>query len=327
MSLVPTVYASTDSSAPVLTGQNGSLLTVLKAILVDGYGAKTALGWTEPFTGSSTKRVFRNNVVSGTGMYLRILDDGSVTPMVGLVRTYATMSDIDTGTEPQPDPAGTFTDGSLWPKSITANSTARAWWAIGNERCIYFFADISGNGMSAVTPQFAGDFESYVSGNTTSYALTTHRTSYAGTGAAGRLFAQSVEPFIAPTVADGLVMLQNTSGDSVFAGISAYKTIGTSAGPCGASSGTYDRIPYPNATGKVFFDTLELVDDTTGSPRGRLPGVYNPLHPTPFTDLDTINDPEDFPVDTTILAKTFRCDDPSSSTNEGQVVFDIVNAW
>ena len=36
------VYKSTDGSAPVLTGQAGSLTTLLDAVLVNGYGAATA---------------------------------------------------------------------------------------------------------------------------------------------------------------------------------------------------------------------------------------------------------------------------------------------
>ena len=35
-----TVYRSTDASAPLLTNSNGSLIAVLRACLVDGYGSK-----------------------------------------------------------------------------------------------------------------------------------------------------------------------------------------------------------------------------------------------------------------------------------------------
>jgi hypothetical protein len=40
------IYRSTDGSAPVLTGQAGKLTDLLDAILVNGYGSKTAAGWT-----------------------------------------------------------------------------------------------------------------------------------------------------------------------------------------------------------------------------------------------------------------------------------------
>lgn len=40
------VYRSTDNAAPVLKGEKGSFKTLLKAVLVTGYGEKPALGWT-----------------------------------------------------------------------------------------------------------------------------------------------------------------------------------------------------------------------------------------------------------------------------------------
>ena len=39
------VFRSTDNDAPILKGEKGSLKTVLKACLVNGYGEKGALGW------------------------------------------------------------------------------------------------------------------------------------------------------------------------------------------------------------------------------------------------------------------------------------------
>ena len=38
----PTIYRSTDASAPVLTGEVGKLVDLLDACLVNGYGAKSA---------------------------------------------------------------------------------------------------------------------------------------------------------------------------------------------------------------------------------------------------------------------------------------------
>ena len=40
------VFRSTDNAAPVLKGEKGSFKTLLKAVLVTGYGEKPALGWT-----------------------------------------------------------------------------------------------------------------------------------------------------------------------------------------------------------------------------------------------------------------------------------------
>ena len=40
------VFRSTDNAAPVLKGEKGSFKTLLKAVLVTGYGDKPSLGWT-----------------------------------------------------------------------------------------------------------------------------------------------------------------------------------------------------------------------------------------------------------------------------------------
>ena len=70
-----TVYLSTDASAPTLDGNVGSLITVLDAVLVNGYGAKAAAGWTKAFSGTN-KAAYRNSPSTGTGLFWRIQDDG-----------------------------------------------------------------------------------------------------------------------------------------------------------------------------------------------------------------------------------------------------------
>ncbi|MGE3907973.1 MAG: hypothetical protein AB7K36_01385, partial [Chloroflexota bacterium] len=57
------IYRSTDSGAPVLTGQAGSLLNLLDKCLVDGYGSKAAAGWSRPYTGTN-KTAYRNSVAA-----------------------------------------------------------------------------------------------------------------------------------------------------------------------------------------------------------------------------------------------------------------------
>lgn len=75
----PIVYKSTDASAPTLNGQKGSLITVLKACLVNGYGSKAAAGWTLATEDAGNyKAIFRNDSVNGSGRYFRIQDNGRI---------------------------------------------------------------------------------------------------------------------------------------------------------------------------------------------------------------------------------------------------------
>ena len=48
------VYRSTDTNAPQLTNAAGSLKTVLKACLVEGYGSQPALGWEMKYEDNTT---------------------------------------------------------------------------------------------------------------------------------------------------------------------------------------------------------------------------------------------------------------------------------
>ena len=138
----PTVYRSDDASAPAIDGTAGSLIAALDAILVNGYGAKSAAGWTKPYTGTN-KAAFLQG--AGLGHYLRVDDsDTRLSRVVG----YGAMSDVDTGTNPFPT-SGQFSGGLYCRKSIAASSTARPWVCIANDSAFYLF--ICGNRTGSIT--------------------------------------------------------------------------------------------------------------------------------------------------------------------------------
>jgi hypothetical protein len=170
------IYRSDDASAPVLTGQAGSLITVLDAILVNGYGAKTAAGWTKPLS-TTNKAAYLQNTTganNASGMYLYVDDTAPTTAKEARVCGFETMSAITpTGTGQFPTGAQSSVGvGTLVVrKSTTADSTARAWVCIANGQTIYFFADTG----DTIAPQYAafpfifGDFKSYKAAD--SYAV------------------------------------------------------------------------------------------------------------------------------------------------------------
>lgn len=87
------IYKSTNADAPVMTGaDNTSIVRVLRACLVDGYGDKPGAGWVMPFVNADgTKAAFKN---AGTGFYLRIDDSAGY---YFKCASFESMSDIDTG--------------------------------------------------------------------------------------------------------------------------------------------------------------------------------------------------------------------------------------
>lgn len=67
----PTIYRNTDTSAPALTSVNdsASLTKLLEACLVDGYGSKSAAGWTLEFENvAETVKVFKTAIFSDITM-------------------------------------------------------------------------------------------------------------------------------------------------------------------------------------------------------------------------------------------------------------------
>ena len=125
----PTIYRSDDASAPVISGQASALRLALNAILVDGYGSQPAAGWTKSYEDAGNHLVAYQN--AGLGHYL-YLNDSPV--RLAELRGYRTMSSISAGTAPFPE---LTLSNPLLRKSVTADSTGRAWICLANER--HFF--------------------------------------------------------------------------------------------------------------------------------------------------------------------------------------------
>lgn len=130
----PIVYRFDDDGAPALSGiDNTRLISVLKACLVDGYGSKPGAGWTMPYiNGDGDTASFRNNPATGTGFYLNVRKSSYKYDM--WVAGYESMIDENTGSLPFcPD-----TTALRIRCSNTADSTARPWVLIADDRLFYF---------------------------------------------------------------------------------------------------------------------------------------------------------------------------------------------
>ncbi len=166
-------YRFDDASAPSLNGTVSSLINVLDACLVSGYGAKSAAGWTKPFTGTN-KAVFRMNTGAGkNGHYLRVLDDGSVAD--GGARTasmlgFIAMTTVDSGTDQFPNPTQLVSSGFpglYFTKSGSADAVARPWFVVADDTFFFIYCWHNTTSFSALTPSsrqstfMFGQFDSY----------------------------------------------------------------------------------------------------------------------------------------------------------------------
>ena len=135
---MPTVYRSTDTDAPVLTGLVGSLIAVLDACLVNGYGDKSAAGWTKAFSGTN-QAAYRNDHTAGaSGAYFLIEDDapGGTSGDRSRLSAYGAMSAVDDGT---------FATGYQWFRKGPASGDARPWVLVADGLTFWFYCWVNGD--------------------------------------------------------------------------------------------------------------------------------------------------------------------------------------
>ena len=380
-------FDSSQPGAPVLSGTAGALRTLLKACLVDGFGAgavatltvsggiatatyagahpfkvgyvalfagatpaglngnKVILsatgtsvtfaapgvpdgaatgtitskaapaGWQELFAGALANVIaLKPSVVEATGCVLRVDDTGTINARV---RAYEAMSDISTGVGMTPlesQAAG----GLWWPKSATANATARAWILVADARG--FYLAVAPAGGDRYTLLFAGDIASLKSGDAYGYLLTGNQGDQTN----------------ASSVPDGCVGYSHRSARTGAYLVRAYTAIGqsTAAQRLGAHhngstadvyAGTagYSLGAYPNgANNGLLTGALEL---HAAGLRGTLPGLLHPVQDcgTSFATGATVDGTDDLAGRRLLAIRT----GPPAGGTVGTVFIDTTGNW
>lgn len=344
MTLVPIVYRSTDPGAPVLNGQAGSLLALLNAILVTGYGdgasSKPGAGWTRPYASSSVQ-VFRNSATSGSGTYLRVRDDASAatlnTGCVAQALGYSSMSDIDTGADQTPS-AALQARGSFIAKAPTATAAARSWMVIATEIGFYLFTAWSNfnNGLGAY---YYGDIDTVVSGDVFPFVMfgSNDMTSFSGawnTDACSLFFASPLGAAVDGVarrdqsyVPGGFVMRSYSGGQNAPGRVT---TTGIDP-PAGAASNnrSYGSGSYPVGPDRAhggYNYMRAAVREAPFTLRGHLPGVLVPLHARPHAEGSLVPFIDGIGLGQW-LAVNYNVVEPDVADRNGQVLFRLDAPW
>jgi hypothetical protein len=281
-----TIYKSTDASAPTLNGNAGSLITVLDAILVNGYGSKAAAGWTKAFSGTN-KAAYRQG--GGNSFYLRVQDDAPLSGRDARCTGYESMSDVDTGTGTFPTAAQVST-GLLCRKSTTADSTARAWICFADDRTFYLFTD-SGDRATQYHQLFFGDFYSVVPSDAYRTMIMGNPAEVAGANngcPCDRLNGDTNDV----SSVSGSYMARGYSGTA--SSVAAGRFGGSQYGGFGNQTYMAGTIAFPNpADGGIYLSAIWLWDYTTSglkTIRGRLRGLWHFGHTAAsINDRDTMS--------------------------------------
>jgi hypothetical protein len=191
------LYSHDDVGAPSHSGTGlGQILTIIRACLVDGYGTRTAAGWTMPFSDlPNNKAVFRG--ASGAGDYFRI--DDNIDNEYSQIFGYATMTDVDNGTENYPKIGiGINDDDNNW-QCINRDGVITgedAWYVIANEefcwlifygsttyRSVMFFGEYERVAPTSTVPNYlvmGTHYVSTVSASILEYTFITRNATYEG---------------------------------------------------------------------------------------------------------------------------------------------------
>lgn len=298
-----TIYRSSDSGAPALSGTVGSLVALLDACLVNGYGSKAAAGWSKAFTGTNGA-AFRQG---GSGFYWNIDDNG---PGAGLAkearaRGYETMSAFGTGTGPFPTTTQ-LANGTFIRKSVAADATARTWLVAADSRTCYLFI-LTGDTAGVWHGFGFGDFYSYQLSDGYKCFIAGNSVENSGAGTSNTL--------------GFLALTGSSSGTHVFAPRS-YTQLGGAIlvqkfGDGWINSLTVNAyagfIPFPNpSTGGLYLAPIRLFDgnatsvaNTFTTLRGELRGLFHQGHPpAAFADGDTFDGVGEFAGRSFLLLKS-----------------------
>lgn len=222
-------------------------------------------GWQQLYAGTNLAAL-KPSVPEATGCVLRIDDTGTLNARV---RAFEAMTDVSSGvglTPMESQVAG----GLYWPKSDVADSTARSWYMVADERGFYFAVSPISN--DRYTLLYAGDIASLKSGDAYGYLLTGNQSNQINTGA----------------VPDGCCGYSGRSARSGAYMVREYTAVGQSvavrrvgAHHNGGTTDVYAGTPdysigtYPNGPNNgLMTGALEL--HAMGI-RGTLPGLLHPV--------------------------------------------------
>ena len=275
----PIYYRWDDAYAPVARGERTSLIEILTACLVTGYGDKPGAGWERlTVNAEGTKAWFRNNTTTGLGF--PIMFDAARPGLANHINVmaYEAMSDIDTGLLPF---RATPTTISV---SGTANTTARPWVVVADDRGFYFVCWISNTASPGTlynvqkSEFFYGDLIKIYPSDQFAAAMFTGNYDNVG-NQHGYSFNMA-----SPNTGGGGFVLMPRKRSGTPGAVSAHLI--HNGGPSGAYPGTEGIAKQPDdplIISRPYINNAEAY-----TMRAFFPGLYAPCHKLSFRQLEIV---------------------------------------
>ena len=303
-------YSSTDPSAPVFNGAAGSLIALLDACLVNGYGSKAASGWTK--TAIATNVAAYKQPSGSNGMFIRVDDTTTLTSRIVGCETQASYVDGASNIFPT---AVQLAGGAYITKS-SDTSTARAWVLVCNGKSFYIIINQAGavdwstafvGGFSQIDSYYAGDAYNNLLISGTAAAV----SQYLGNVLSGNAITSSANGHWSARA-------YHQTGSSIIAHkLADTAKMGNSLTVMGASTSVL-QFPSP-VDGSVYVSPVWVGDGPTALIRGTLPGIWCPQHARPLAPMDVWT-----PSSGPLLGKTFEAW-PVGTT--GQLFVETSDTW
>lgn len=340
------VYRSTDTSAPTLAGTTGSLVALLDAVLVNGYGSQAAAGWSIAYTGTSKRAYTMASGGTGCSIYIDDTGPGAASYREARVSGFKTVTGLGAGTGQFPSTSQMLApSGALViRKSTTADSTSRAWTVIADGHTVYLFLETGDNssGLTTAYPFLFGDFFATNSTDTNNCMIigrNTENQSNTGYDPLGQIAGNTdtlasvgLGQYIASswTGVGGPVPFgkyldnvpQGSEGNNQAPGptggtVNGNLSIGRNSSP--------QNNPYPDpCSGGLVLSPIRI--NHSGATRGYLKGLWAPMHDRPLNHNDVVTISGGNLNGKQLLVQNI----PSyvnESQNNGQILVEISNTW
>ena len=304
------VYRSTDPSAPqIVNGVAGALIAILDACLVNGYGAKSAAGWSKAFSGTNIA-CYRQGAGSNS-RYLQVTDTSAdYSVMLG----FEDMTAYNVGTGQFPNSLqATSAPMRHYKWDGTANPAGHGWLVVADEKFVHIFTE-----TSVVNPQNNGAYSSF--GDLIGYkTVDSYDTYISGSSATSHstLNFNTLDNTLTGTgTARFLARKFDQIGGSINVGMH------TDASVCAGFGNTTNLLSYPHVIDGSLWMSRCYVHESVGTTfgiRGEIPGMWIPCHDRPFSHNDKFNG-------TGVLSgKTFQ--GLRSGTGNGSFALETSNTW
>ncbi|MBF0283148.1 MAG: hypothetical protein HQL51_01665 [Magnetococcales bacterium] len=308
-----TLYQSGESGAPTLTGENGSLVALLLACLVNGYGGKAGAGWTRPYTGTG-KAVFKAG--AGTQACLWIDDNapGGGAAREARARGYEAMTGLDAGSGPFPTTSQMAVPVILR-KSASTDATIRPWIVLADDKRFYLFLD-NGDSAGNLSGFFFGDLNSVkTGGDAYSGAIIGRTTENSATASHDVLPSLGTTGPNSSALGAHYVARSHDPTNPVAVNFGKFAELAYHSGSTMGAASNFTTTPNP-PDGGIYFTPIMTCHG--GAARGRMPGLWAPCHNRYFSHGVTITGSGETAGRSLLLINTL---------NSGQLALDLTGPW